>query len=44
MDAIGTCLTHPAAAGKTYLVGDGEDVSTAELIARIAQALGPSRL
>ena len=44
-DAIATCLTHPAAAGKTYLVSDGEDVSTAELIARIAQALGkPSRL
>ena len=44
-DAIATCLTHTAAAGKTYLVSDGEDVSTTELIARIAQALGkPSRL
>ena len=44
-DAITTCLTHPVAAGKTYLVSDGEDISTAELIARIAQALGkPSRL
>ena len=44
-DAIATCLTHPAAAGKTYLVSDDEDVSTAELISRIAQALGkPSRL
>ena len=44
-NAIATCLTHPAAARKTYLVSDGEDVSTAELIARIAQALGkPSRL
>ena len=44
-DAIATCLMHPAAAGKTYHVSDGEDVSTAELIARIAQALGkPSRL
>ena len=44
-DAIATCLTHPAAAGKTYLVSDREDVSTAELITRIAQALGkPSRL
>jgi nucleoside-diphosphate-sugar epimerase len=44
-DAIATCLTHPTAAGKTYLVSDGEDVSTAELITRIAQALGkPSRL
>ena len=44
-DAIATCLTHPSAAGKTYLVSDGEDVSTAELISLIAQALGkPSRL
>ena len=44
-DAIAICLTHPAAAGKTYLVSDGEDVSTAELISRITQALGkPSRL
>ena len=44
-DAITTCLIHPAAAGKTYLVSNGEDVSTAELIARIAQALAkPSRL
>ena len=43
--AIATCLAHPAAAGKTYLVSDGEDVSTAELIDRIARALGnPSRL
>ena len=44
-NAIVTCLTHPAAAGRTYLVSDGEDVSTSELIARSAQALGkPSRL
>ena len=44
-DAIATCLTHPAAAGKTYLVSDGEAVSTAELISRITHALGkPSRL
>lgn len=40
--ATAACLTHPAAAGKTYLVSDGEDVSTAELITRIAQALGKS--
>ena len=44
-DAIATCLTHPAATGKTYLVSDGEDVSTAELISRITWSLGkPSRL
>ena len=27
VDAIITCLEHPAAAGQTYLVSDGEDVS-----------------
>ena len=27
-DAIATCLDHPAAAGKTYLVADGDEVST----------------
>lgn len=40
--AIATCLTHPAAARKTYLMSDGEDVSTAGLITHIAQALGKS--
>ena len=45
VDALATCATHPAAAGKTYLVNDGEDVSTAELIRRISHALGrPDRL
>lgn len=41
-DALLCCATHPAAAGKTYLVSDGEDVSTPELIRRCAQALGVS--
>lgn len=45
VDAIITCLEHPAAAGQTYLVSDGEDVSTPELIKRIANALQrPARL
>lgn len=39
-DALIACACHPAAAGKTYLVCDGEEVSTAELIRRIAAALG----
>lgn len=44
-DAIIHCLEHPAAAGKTFLVSDGEDVSTPELVRRIAAALGrPTRL
>ena len=41
VDAIVTCINHPKAAGQTYLV----DVSTAELIRRVAAALGrPARL
>ena len=44
-DALITCASHPAAAGKTYLVSDGEDVSTPELIRRTAAALDvPARL
>jgi nucleoside-diphosphate-sugar epimerase len=31
---------HPAAANKTFLVSDGEDLSTAELLQRVAHALG----
>jgi len=45
VDLIVTCLTHPAAANQTFLVSDGEDVSTTELLRRIRQALGcPARL
>lgn len=40
VDALATCAAHPAAAGRTYLVNDGEDLSTPELIRRTAQALG----
>ena len=40
VDALITCATHPAAAGQTYLVSDGEDVSTAMLVENIAKALG----
>lgn len=39
-DALAICADHPAAAGNTYLVSDGEDVSTPELIRRTASALG----
>ena len=45
IDAIVTCTAHPKAAGQTYLVSDGEDVPTPELIRRVAAALGkPDRL
>jgi len=39
VDAILAAVDHPAAAGKTYLVGDGDDVSTAALIRDISAAL-----
>jgi nucleoside-diphosphate-sugar epimerase len=39
-DLLQLTLTHPAAPGRTWLVSDGEDVSTQELLRRIAQALG----
>jgi nucleoside-diphosphate-sugar epimerase len=45
VDAVLRCIEHPAAAGKTYVVRDGEDVSTPELVRRIAKALGrPAKL
>ncbi|RJX30714.1 MAG: SDR family oxidoreductase [Oxalobacter sp.] len=42
VDVITRCLDHPAVAGKTYLVSDGEDVSTTLLIRKLAKALGRS--
>ncbi len=45
VDLIITCIDHPAAAGKTFLVSDGQDLSTPELIRRLAEAMGrPARL
>jgi nucleoside-diphosphate-sugar epimerase len=38
--AIAVCLRHSGAAGRTFLVSDGEDVSTPELIRRLAAAMG----
>ncbi|MCX7098533.1 MAG: SDR family oxidoreductase [Methylococcales bacterium] len=35
-----TCIQHPAAANQTFLVSDGEDLSTSELLRRMAMALG----
>lgn len=42
VDAILTCVTHPQAAGHTFFVSDGVDLSTPDLIRRLAQALGCS--
>lgn len=45
VDLISVCLTHPQAKNQLFLASDGEDVSTPELIRRLAQALGrPARL
>lgn len=38
-DAIAACMEAPQAAGRTYLVSDGEDLSTPELARRMAVAL-----
>ena len=39
VDAIRVCLEAPAARGRTYLVSDGPDLSTPELVRGIADAL-----
>lgn len=37
---IQLCLIHPGAAGEVFLVSDGQDLSSSELFALIADALG----
>lgn len=45
VDLIVTCIDHPAAANQTFLVSDGEDLSTTELLKRMGGVLGkPARL
>jgi len=45
VDLIMTCIEHPGAANQTFLAGDGEDLSTTELLHRMGNALGkPARL
>lgn len=45
VDLIVTCLNHPAAANQVFLVSDGEDLSTSDLLRRMGKALGkPARL
>jgi len=38
-DVVWVCLTDPRAAGSTYMVSDGEDISTVQLIIKMADAL-----
>jgi len=40
VDLIVTCIQHPAAANQTFLVSDGEDVSTTDLLKKTALAMG----
>jgi nucleoside-diphosphate-sugar epimerase len=45
VDLIITCIDHPAAANQVFLAGDGEDLSTTELLRGVANAMGkPARL
>ena len=45
VDLILVCADHPKAANQTFLISDGEDLSTAELLSRIGKALNqPARL
>lgn len=40
VDALLLCSAHPAAAGRTYLLRDGEDISIAGLISYLAAGMG----
>lgn len=45
VDLLTICLDHPRAAGQAFLVSDGEDISTTQLLRRLGVALGkPARL
>ena len=41
-DFLVLCLKHPGASGETFLLSDGEDVSTPQLIRLIAGHMGHS--
>ena len=40
VDFIVTCIEHPKAGNETFLISDGQDLSTAELIRGLASAYG----
>lgn len=45
VDALILCANHPGAVGQTYLVSDGEDISTPDLLRKLGNAMGrPARL
>jgi UDP-glucose 4-epimerase len=39
-DLVVTCVNRPAARNRTFLVSDGEDLSTTELVRNLAHAMG----
>ncbi len=42
VDALVRCMQDPRAAGRTYFIRDGEDLSTPELVRRLGVAMGSS--
>lgn len=45
VDLIIRCIDHPAAANQVFLAGDGEELSTTELLRGVGKAMGkPARL
>ncbi|TCD21229.1 SDR family oxidoreductase [Pseudomonas sp. IC_126] len=45
IDLITRCIDHPAAANQIFLAGDGQDLSTTELLRGVGRAMGkPARL
>jgi len=45
VDFLATCIDHPASSGETFVLSDGKDFSTPELIRHLAVAMGrPARL
>jgi len=42
VDLIITCIDHPAATNQVFLAGDGQDLSTTELLRGVARAMGES--
>jgi nucleoside-diphosphate-sugar epimerase len=42
VDSITTCISHPNAKNQTFLISDGEDLSTPALIQKIGEAMGKS--
>lgn len=42
VDLVIRCIDHPAAANQVFLAGDGEDLSTTELLRGVGKAMGKS--